>query len=262
MLSKRTKRNFVSAALVGALILGGTVATTASANAAGKQGTTCTKLKAKSGVYTCSTNPLAPTSTKLIWITSSCSAANTDYLSNVANLAAYTKNASNATSQSQSVLASYQNALTVAQASLNETFNTAQYTIDYVPNTTTPSVQVTGYQAALAAYQAKLAADQTGLAAAQAALAKDKVGSPQAATDQADINDYTNGIKYRQETITQLTNRLTRIQNQVTSDQNEITTWTATVSNSIAQQKQLTAQLQAAVTTSKSTRAAACKTGL
>lgn len=257
-----TNRKLTSLILVSALIVGGSIALSASADAAGKQGTTCPKLKAKSGVYTCSTNPLAPTSKTLIWITADCATTQADYLSNVADSASYATNATNATNQAQSLLASYQNALTVAQTSLNSFMNTNVYTVEYAPGTKNPSVQVTGYNAAVAAYQVKLASDQTGLAAAQAALAKDVVGSQQAKNDQATINAYTTGVKFRQQTIDQLNKTLARIQSTIANDQRAIVTWTSTVNGSIAQQKLLTAQLKTAITTAKSTRAAACKKGL
>ena len=262
MLKKLTNRKLTSLALVGMLIVGGSIAMSASANAAGKQGTTCAKLKAKSGIYTCSTNPLAPTSKTLIWITADCATTQADYLSNVADSASYATNAANATSQAQALLASYQNALTVAQSSLDKFMTTNIYTIEYAPGTKTPSVQVTGFNAAVAAYQAKLASDQAGLATATAALAKDVVGSQQAKNDQATVNAYTVGVKYRQQTIDQLNKTLARIQSTITNDQKAIVTWTSTVNGSIAQQKLLTKQLQDAITTAKSTRAAASKKGL
>ncbi len=248
---------------MGALLVSGSVAVSASANAAAKitQGTVCAKLKAKSGVYTCSKNPLAPTSTKLIWITSDCAATQTDYQANVDNLTSYSKEATNSTNQAQSLLASYQNALTVAQTQLDNVMNTAVYTIDYAPGTHTPSNQVIGFNAAIAAYQAKLAADQTGLATVTAALAKDTAGSQQAKNDQATANAYTTGIKFRQQTIDQLNKTLARIQATIASDKNEITQWTSTVKGSISGQKTLTAQLNAAITQAKTARALACKTG-
>ena len=260
-MKKHSLRNLTSVLLAGALVLGGSIAVSASADAAGKQGTACTTLKAKSGSYTCIANPLK-SAPKYTWANANCVAAQADYLSNVENLATYTKNASNATSQSQSLLASYQNALTVAQKSLDEVMNTKIYTIDYDPTTRKPANQVVGYANALAAYQAKLAADQAGLAAAQAALLKDVAGSQKAKNDQATINAYTTGVKYRQQTIDQLNKNLARINTTIASDQTAITTWTSTVNGAIAQQKELTAQLTAAITSAKSTRGLACKAGM
>lgn len=96
-MKKLSLRNLTSVLLAGALVLGGSIAMSASADAAGKQGTACTTLKAKSGSYTCIANPLK-SSPKNTWANANCVAAQADYLSNVANLATYTKNASNATS--------------------------------------------------------------------------------------------------------------------------------------------------------------------
>lgn len=254
-------RKLASVLLAGALIVGGSIAVSASADATGKQGTACTKVGLKSGAYTCIANPTS-TSPKIVWATSNCIAAQADYQSNVGSLTSYTKNATNAASQAQSLLASYQNALTVAQTSLDAVMNKNSYTIDYDPATRKPSNQVIGYTAAIAAYQAKLAKDQAGLASAQAALAADVVGSQKAKGDQATINAYTTGIKYRQQTIDQLNRTLGRINTTITNDQTQITTWTSTVNSAIAQQKQLTAQLTAAITSAKSTRTLACKHGL
>jgi hypothetical protein len=261
MMSKLTTRKLASVLIASALVLGGSIALSASADAAGKQGSACTTLKAKSGVYTCIANPLKSTP-KNVWAIQNCIDAQTTYTADVANLATYTKNATNAASQSQSLLASYQNALTVAQKSLDDIMNKNVYTIDYDPATHKPSTTVIGYNAAIAAYQAKLAADQAGLAAAQAALAKDVVGSQKAKNDQATINAYTTGVKYRQQTIDQLNKTVARINQTIASDQTAITTWTSTVNGAIAQQKQLTAQLTSEIASAKSTRASACKAGL
>ena len=267
MLSKSSKsskfqsRKFASVLIATALILGGSIAFSASADAAGKQGTSCSKLKLKSGIYTCIANPLTA-NPKLTWATADCSAAQIDYLDNLVNLVTYSKNATAATSQSQSLLASYQNALTVAQNSLNEVMNTKSFTIDYDPKTRLPSNQVLGYNNAIAAYQAKLAADQAGAAAATAALAKYAVGSQAAKNDQATLNAYNTGAKYRQQTIDQLKRTVARIQQTITSDQTSITTWTSTVNGAISQQKALTAQLKDAITTAKNARKLVCKVGL
>jgi chromosome segregation ATPase len=261
MMSKLSTRKLAGVLLASALVLSGSIALSASADAAGKQGTACTTLKAKSGSYTCIANPLKSTP-KNIWALQNCIDAQTTYAADVANLATYTKNATNAVNQSQSLLASYQNALTVAQTSLDAIMTKNAYTVDYDPATHKPSNQVIGYNAAIAAYQAKLAADQAGLAAAQAALKLDTVGSQKAKNDQATINAYTTGVKYRQQTIDQLNKTVARIQQTITNDQTAITTWTSTVNGAISQQKSLTAQLTSEIATAKSTRASACKTGL
>ena len=257
---KLSTRKLASVLLAGTLIVSGSIALGTAANASGKQGTACSKLKLKSGIYTCIANPLK-TAPKYSWATANCIAAQSDYLGNVANLATYTKNATNAARQSQTLLSSYQNALTVAQTSLNDIMTTKVFTIDYDPATRKPSVQVIGYDKAIAAYQAKLAADQAGLTATQAALAADVAGSQKAKVDQATINAYTTGVKYRQQTIDQLNKNVARIKSAIASDQTAIVTWTSTVNGAIAQQKQLTGQLKAAVTTAKTGRSLACKIG-
>jgi hypothetical protein len=261
MMSKFSSRKFTSVLIATALVLGASIALSTSAGAAGKQGTACSKLKLRSGGYSCIANPLS-SKPKLTWANSNCAAAQIDYLSNVANLATYSKNATNSTTQSQSLLSSYQNALTVAQTALNAVMNTKSFTVDYDPKTHLPSTQVIGYDAAIAAYQAKLATDQAGIATATAALAKDAVGSQAAKNDQATINAFMTGVKYRQQTIDQLGKTLARIKATITSDQTQITTWTSTVNGAISQQKALTAQLKGAITTAKNARKLVCKKGL
>jgi predicted nucleic acid-binding Zn-ribbon protein len=260
-MKKLSTRRLASVLLAGALIAGGTIAFSASADAAGKQGAACTTLKAKSGNYTCIANPLK-TSPKLTWATTNCVAAQADYLSNVANLATYTKNATDTLNKAQSTLASYQNALTAAQAALDDLTNKQVFTITYVPNTRTPATTAVGVTAAIAAYQAKIADDQSRVAFYTAALAKDAAGSNQAKSDQKSIDAFNLGIKTRQGTIDLLNRQLARVQSSVSNYQSQITTWTATVNGAIAQQKQLTAQLTGQTTSAKTTRALACKAGL
>ncbi len=260
-MKKLTSRKLASVLVAGALILGSAVALSASADAAGKQGTSCAKLKSKSGTYTCIANPTT-SNLKLIWATANCVSAQAAYLGSVADLATYTKNATNATVQAQSLLASYQNAFTVAQTSLNDIMNTKVFPIDYTPGTRTPSVTAIGFNAAIAAYTAKLATDQAGIDKYTAALAKDVVGSIQAKSDQKSINAFQLGMKSRQSTIDLLKRQVARINTTITNDQTSIATWTSTVNGSIAQQKQLTAQLKASTASAKSTRTLACKAGL
>jgi len=260
-MKKLSTRRLASVLLAGALIAGGSIAFSASADAAGKQGTACATLNAKSGTYTCIANPLK-TSPKLTWATSNCVAAQTDYLSNVSNLATYTKNATDTLNKAQSTLASYQNALTAAQAALDNLTNKQVFTITFVPNTQTPATTAVGVTAAIAAYQAKIADDQTRVAFYTAALAKDKVGSNQAISDQKSIDAFNLGIKTRQGTIDLLNRQLARVQSSVTNYQSQIATWTTTVNGAIAQQKQLTSQLSSQTASAKSTRALACKAGL
>ena len=258
----RSTRKFASVLAIGALVLSGSVAVSNSAMAAGKQGTVCKTLKAKSGTYTCGVNPLAPTSKTYIWLTPDCVSTQAAYLSSVADLASYTKNATNTTNQAQTLLASYQNALTVAKASLDDLMNTKVFPVDYVPNSRTPSVTVIGFNAAIAAYQAKLANDQQRLTYYQAQLAKDTPGSAQAIGDQKSINDFQNGITTRNNTIDLLNKQLARIQKTITDDQAAIAQWTSTVNNSIAQQKSLITQLKSSIAGDASVRAASCKKGL
>lgn len=255
MMSKFSSRNLTSVLMATALILGASVALSTSANAVGKQGTACTKLKSKSGIYTCIANPLASTP-KYTYATADCNSAQTDYLANVAQLATYTTNANNTISQTQSSLASYQNALTTAQAALAD-INTKVYTISASTNTT-----VIGIDNAIAAVQAKLAADQALVTATTAALAKDPVGSQAARNDAATLKAYTNAVTSRQHGLDTLTRTQTRIQKQVTSAQSNIVTWTSTVNGAIAQQKALTAQLKDAITTAANGKKLACKKGL
>jgi len=261
MMLKLSTRKLASVLIASALVLSGSVALSASADAAGKQGSACTTLKAKSGTYTCIANPLK-TTPKNVWALQNCIDAQATYVADVANLATYTKNATNATAQTKSLVASYSNALTVAQNELTAMTQTDVFPIEYVPNTKTPSVTATGYQAAIAAHTAKIASDQARITFYTAALAADVVGSTKAKSDQKSIDDFNLGIKSRQNAIDQINKKVARLNKLIASDSAAITTWTSTLNGSITQQTQLTAQLTAEAATAKSTRAAACKTGL
>ena len=67
-MSKLSTRKLAGVLIASALVLSTSIALSASADAAGKQGTACTTLKAKSGTYTCIANPLK-TTPKNIWAT-------------------------------------------------------------------------------------------------------------------------------------------------------------------------------------------------
>ncbi len=260
-MNKLSLRNLASVLLAGALIVGASVAITSPADAAGKQGTACAKLKIKSAGYTCIANPLK-TSPKYTWANANCVAAQSDYLSNLANYATYIKSAADTLTKSQSTLASYQNALTVATTALDDLTNKKVFTITYIPGTRTPATTAIGVAAAITAYQAKIVEDQTRVAFYTAALAKDVVGSNQAKSDQKSIDAFNLGIKTRQGTIDLLNRQLTRVQTSVANYQSQITTWTTTVAASVAQQKQLSAQLMGASKSAKTARTLACKVGM
>jgi len=260
-MKKLTSRKLASVLVAGALILGGSIAFTATANAAGKQGTACTKLKLKSGVYTCIANPLK-TSPKLVWGTANCVSAQSAYLGSVADLASFTTNSNNATNKAKDLLSSYSNALVAAQASLDDIMKTKVFPIEYVTGTKTPSVTVIGYDAFVTAYTAKIAEDQAGVAKYTAALAKDVVGSIQAKSDQKSIDAFTRAITVRQGVMDLWKRTVARINTTITNDQTNIATWTSTVNGSIKSQTDLTAQLKGSVTSAKSARAIACKVGL
>ena len=260
-MNKLSIRNMTSVLLAGVLILGGSLALGSSANAAGKQGTACAKINVKSAGYTCIANPLK-TSPKYTWASSNCVGAQTDYLSNLSNFSTYVKSAADTLTKAQSTLASYQNALTVAMTALDDLTTKKVFTVTYLPGTRTPAITATGISAAITAYQAKIVEDQSRVAFYQAALAKDVVGSNQAKSDQKSIDAFNLGIKTRQSTIDLLNRQLNRVKTSVSNYQSQITTWTSTVNGSIAQQKQLTAQLKSASTSAKTTRTLACKVGM
>ena len=260
-MNKLSLRNTTSVLLAGVLILGGSVALGSPANAARKQGTACAKINLKSSGYRCIVNPLK-TSPKYTWANANCVAAQADYLSNLSNFSIYVKSAADTLTKSQSTLASYQNALTVATTALDDLTNKKVFTVTYLPGTRTPAITATGISAAITAYQAKIVDDQSRVAFYQAALAKDVVGSNQAKSDKKSIDAFNLGIKVRQSTIDLLNRQLTRVQTSVSNYQSQITTWTSTVNGSIAQQKELSAQLKAASTSAKTTRTLACKVGI
>ena len=260
-MSKLTTRKLAGVLVASALILSSSVALSASADAAGKQGTACTKLKVKSGTYTCIANPLK-TTPKNIWATKNCADAQAAYQAGLVEFNSNIAAANNAITQTSNELASYQNALTVANTQLDNLLNNNFYTIEYDAKTHLASVKVQGFKAAIDAHTAKLNADQAGLAAAQAALLKDVAGSQKAKDDQATISAYMLGINYRQGRINDLNKNLLAIQNVIPKDQNAIVQWTTLANNAVAQKKSITVQFKPINDASKLARTSACKTGL
>lgn len=257
---KLSTRKLASVVLAGAMIVSGSIALGAAANATSKQGAACSKLKLKSGIYTCIANPLKK-SPKYSWANANCIAAQNAYLGSVSDLATYTKNANNAANKAKDLLASYNNALIAAQASLDDIMKTKVFPIEYVPLTKTPSVTVIGFDAFIVAYTAKLAADQAGVAKYTAALAKDVAGSNQALSDQKSIAAFTRALTVRQGVIDLWKRTVARITNTIVSDKASIVTWSSTVDASVKSQADLSAQLKDSITSAKSTRSLACKIG-
>lgn len=257
---KLSTRKLASVLLAGTLIVSGSIALGAAANATGKQGAACSKLTLKSGIYTCIANPLK-SSPKLVWATARCITAQAAELSTVAQVNSSLESSKNAVTQTANELASYQNALTVANTQLDNILTKNMYTVDYTAATRLP-IQVQGYDAAIAAHTAKLKSDTTGLALAQASLAKDVAGSQGAKNDQATINAYTLGIKYRQGKIDDINRSLNRVRNLIPRDQNSVIQWTSLATNAVSQQKSITEQFQPLLMAAKSARSVYCKTGL
>jgi hypothetical protein len=262
-MKKLTSRKLASVLVAGALILGGSVAFTASADAAGKQGTSCTKVNSKSGTYTCRSNPTA-TTPKLVWITPSCITAQAAYSSNVSDLASSSKQGDSVIALATNTLASFQNARTTQMKFLEDLTNNQVFGIKFLPKIypPVPTVTAKGYVAAIAAYQAEIVNDQAGLAKYTAALAKDVAGSNQFKSDQASIADFNKAIDSRTRAITTLNRKVTGAQTAITSDQKQITLWTSTLNGAVTSQKDLLDQLKLSVASAKSARTVACKAGL
>ena len=260
MMIKLSTRKLASVLLAGTMIVSGSIALGAAANATTKQGAACSKLKLKSGIYTCIANPLK-SSPKYSWANTNCIAAQGAYLGSLSDLATYTSNAVNASNKAKDLLASYSNALIAAQASLDDIMKTKVFPIEYVPLTKTPSVTAIGYDAFVAAYTAKLAADQAGIVKYTAALAKDVAGSNQALSDQKSVAAFTRALTVRQGVIDLWKRTVARINNTITSDKASIVTWTSTVDASVKSQAELSAQLEDSITSAKSARSLACKIG-
>jgi len=145
-----------------------------------------------------------------------------------------------ALNQAQSVLAEYQNGLTVALLSLSNFMNVI---IIFIGTDSISSSQVTasGYNSASAAIQAKINSDQSALAAGQLALAADMSGSSQALTDQIIVKNYSQAIAIRQQTLNLLSGQMARLQSIINNDQNSIGQWTTTVNSLVTKMKSTSA---------------------
>ncbi len=249
MSKKFGSRSVASVVLAASLVISGSVALTVPAQAAtGKQGAACTKAGAKltsgKNTYTCGVNPTT-TSKKLVWVSADCTLSQTAYTGAYSDYTGYLKTAADVITQLTSTLASYQNALTVAQAA-QAAADTKVYKIGKDP-VTKLEITAVGTTAAIAAIQAKIASDQASLAVAKDAASK---------------TAWTNAISSRTSTLNTINRQITSIASRITSDQTQITTFTAQLANAQSSQALLAGQLKDAVTSAKSTRTLACKAGL
>ena len=214
-----------------------------------KQGAACPKADAKitsnKVAYTCGINP-ATTSTKLTWIQANCIVAQAAFLSANEQYTKYESSSASVLSQLESTLASYQNALTVAQNAQAESA-TKVYVISTDPKTKLPLVTAVGITAAIAAVEAKIVADQTALAAAKDANSQ---------------REWNNAIRSRTSTLNTLHRQVTSIANQITQDQAQIATFTAQIASTKASQTSLLGRLHNTINSAKKTRTMACKAGL
>jgi hypothetical protein len=248
MSKKMGFRSISSTFLVVALLLVGSVAIASDAGAVtGKQGTTCAKAGSKVTTnkisYTCGTNPTT-TSTNLVWILGECVTADKSYQSASGDYDKYLTSSTAVLAQLQATLASYQNALTVAQDA-QAASATKVYTIGTDPKTKLP-VTVVGITAAISAVQAKIVSDQASLSAAK---------------DAASQREWNNAIRSRTSALNIMNRQVTSIANHITQDQSQIATFTAQLASSQNSQTQLLAQLKRTLTNAKTTRSLACKSG-
>ena len=257
------------------LLITGLVAITAPAQAATpkpkpvivKQGTACTKTGAKTTsnrvVYTCGTNP-ATTSTKLVWIRSNCLSAQGAYLSAMDQFTKYETASAQVMTQLQTTLASYQNALTVAQATQAD-MATKVYVITRErtnrDGTIKPSLTAVGVTAAIAAMQGKITEDQTALANAKTELAAAKDAASRLSWNKA-ISALEAAIKSWPSRIDLLNSAVTKIASAITMDQEQIALRTQKIKDAQTSQSELITRLQNTIATTKKTRALSCKVGL
>ena len=139
-------KKLAAVTLVGLLITAGLTP----ANAATvKQGTACTKTGAKTTAggtkYVCGINP-GTTSKKLVWVTTDCISANSEYLNSVKQLATFTSQVANVQKQLTDSIAASNDLLTLLQQQM-----AAAETADYVVGREATGVQqsITGRQAAI-----------------------------------------------------------------------------------------------------------------
>ena len=248
MSKKMGFRSISSTFLVVISLLTGSIATPAqAATVTVKQGAACPKAGAKVTTnkitYTCGTNPTT-TSTNLVWVLAQCLTADKSYLSATGDYDKYLTSSTAVLAQLQTTLASYQNALTVAQDA-QAASATKVYTIGTDPKTKLP-VTVVGITAAIAAVQAKIIADQAALSAAK---------------DAASQREWNSAIRSRTSALNIMNRQVTSIANHITQDQSQIATFTAQLASSQNSQTQLLAQLKRTVNNAKTTRALACKAG-
>ena len=245
MSARISTKKALGLALATTLLAGIAAVSVAPAQAAAvKQGTACTTsgAKASSGAtkYTCATNPLAPTSKKLVWITANCA---NNYSAYQVALSASTTSAG-VLAQLNTALSTNKLELTTAQGALDKA-NAKQYFIYTDEKTKTP-VNATGLPAAIAALQARLASDQAALAAAT--VAGDKALWATAITRRSSLIQ----ILTHEQTI--LTNAVTNANANITNLTSQLTTLTGPGGGYAA--------AKAALTSSSKALAVACKTGL
>lgn len=245
MSMKFTSKKAFGAILAATLLAGSAFVATAPAQAAGvKQGTNCSvsgaKTKNGATTYTCGKNPLTPTATKMVWLTSNCINQQSAYSVALSASSA----SSSVVTQIKSAIASNNSQLTNAQAALDAA-NSKQYFIstDHVTNT---KIYATGLAAAITALQAKLTADQTALAAATAVA--DRAAWQKAITQRSSLIQILN----HEQTI--LNTSVKNAQTNIATLTSQLTTLTGAGGG--------TAEAAATLSAATKARAAACKTGL
>jgi len=240
-----TTKKALGAVLAAALLSGTAIVSIAPAQAASvKQGAACSVAgaKSKSGAttYTCGTNPVTPTSMKLVWLTSNC--INQGSTFKVAQSANTTS--AGVLSQLQTAIAANQSELTNAQTALAAA-NAKQYFIS-TDQTTKTKIYATGLAAAITALQAKLTADQAAYAAATAL---------------ADKTAWQTAITQRSGLIQVLTHEQSILNTSVTNAQTNLTTLNSQLTT-LTGPGGGSATAKATLATATKSLAVACKAGL
>ncbi len=170
-------KKLAAVTLVGLLITAGLTP----ANAATvKQGTACTKTGAKTTAggtkYVCGINP-GTTSKKLVWVTTDCISANSEYLNSVKQLATFTSQVANVQKQLTDSIAASNDLLTLLQQQM-----AAAETADYVVGR-----DATGVQQSITGRQAAIDRIKELMVETQAKMAKSQADSDAAAISQTDL---------------------------------------------------------------------------
>ena len=286
---KKSSRFIGATVMAGALVMGSvTVAHAATV----KQGAACVKKgsKAKAGGigYICQTNPTT-TSTKLVWVSTDCIAADAAFKNTVTQMASFASQQTSALAQISASIDASKKLVDVLNQQINDA-KTKKYIVGY-DHSVKPAAPITaiGVEAAIAALNAKIATDTSKRDAAgaqrdilKATLAKtytdaqiqsfttDTTGALR--NPDKNVQNYANwirayqgydgGIANTQKNITNLSKILSNLIDRLAKAQAQVDSMTGRYETAKSQQPALLAQIQTNSKQANSFRAIACKAGL